>query len=188
MLNDTAQKPVTLNELVREHGGYVMSCLRYWMPGDPAAKDVYQEVWLAVTRSFHTFRGDCKPRTWLFTITLRAMILARKHQRSRGFARIASSRQSNLLPSPYASVPLGSPSHEARALRAPIASLDELDRELLFLRALEDLTWDEIAHVMTERAAATGTLRERAVSLAPEALKKRYSRLCKTLRLEISAC
>lgn len=176
-----------VDSIIRADGAYVMSLVRYWMPSDPAVNDVYQDICLAVAKSIHNFRGDSAPRTWLFKITLRAVQASRKRHRRRGFERIATSRQSNLLPSAKVSVPPGSPSHEARAVMSQVSSLEGLDREVLFLKALGEFTWDEIAQLMRARASDSGGLDDGDAKLSSEALKKRYARLCKALRIEASA-
>jgi len=106
--------------------------------------DVRQEAWLAAWRSIHRFDGRCQFRTWLFGIALKKVqdyyrTLAREQMR---------------LPSSLVTENLDyqDPSF-ARAelresLKAAIASLTDVQRELILLYYESDLTLPEIAKLL----------------------------------------
>ena len=130
-------------------------CFR-WL-GDPAtAEETAQDVFLALFRSLGNFRGDASLSTWVFKVTLNHCKNKRLHRARRGWGRTES-----LGPRPEDEGPerqvadegpgadAGAQSREARALvGAALEKLDDDHRQILLLRDVEDLSYEEIADIL----------------------------------------
>lgn len=61
--------------LVEEHSDFVYN-VAYKMMGNPEdAEDVAQEAFLSAYRAFDRFRGESRPTTWLYRITVNAALM-----------------------------------------------------------------------------------------------------------------
>jgi len=136
------------------------------------AGDVAQESLISMARSLRDFRGDASVSSWLYTIARRFCI--KKRRRSK----FAPAREDS-LDAPETDVarrltdPAPNPEQTATnqelatALTRAIDALDPPQREVLVLRDVEDLSYEEIASI-------TG--------LPISALKMRVRRACERLR------
>ncbi len=61
----------TLDTIARDYGKMVSSICRRLIMDEETARDAAQQVWVEVTKSFPTFRGESKTSTWIYTITRR---------------------------------------------------------------------------------------------------------------------
>jgi len=62
---------LSLDDIARDYGRMVSSiCRRMIMDGE-TARDAAQQVWVEITKSFPSFRGESKISTWIYTITRR---------------------------------------------------------------------------------------------------------------------
>jgi RNA polymerase sigma-70 factor (ECF subfamily) len=142
--------------------------LARWLSRSPAdAEDIVQDAMLRAYRGFDGLRGgDAKP--WLLTIVRNCwhnrLIVEKRH----GHA--ALPEDEHLLPPSDAADPEGSAidASDSRKLNALIARLAPAFREVLILREMEELNYQEIAEVtgapigtvMSRLARARATLRE----------------------------
>lgn len=102
------------------------------------ADDVAQEIWLAVVRGLPRLRDPARFRAWLFTIARRAV-----NDRLRAeYARAEALRQEE----PVADDPAEALVERAEVM-AGLAGLPVLEREILVLFYLEDLTVQECAQI-----------------------------------------
>ncbi len=67
--SDTAE--LSLDSIAREYGKMVSSVCRRMIMDDETARDAAQQVWVEITKSFPSFRGESKVSTWIYTITRR---------------------------------------------------------------------------------------------------------------------
>jgi len=114
---------------------------------DPAeAEDLAQETFLRFTQSLSSFRGDCSIRSFLYRI---AHNLALNHLAS------ASVRREEVGDPPDGASPSLSPQAEALlgqradSLRRALLSLPPQQRAVVILKTWEDLTFREIAAVLS---------------------------------------
>ncbi|MSP16697.1 MAG: sigma-70 family RNA polymerase sigma factor [Myxococcales bacterium] len=131
--------------------------LVYRMLGNRAeAEDVAQEVFVTVFKTIDQFRGESKLSTWLYRVAVnhcknRLKYLARRHDRER-----ADLEDAAYLP---AAAGAGQAAHTARTatperalaeaeterlVQREIAELDPEHREVVILRDLEELSYEEI--------------------------------------------
>jgi RNA polymerase sigma-70 factor, ECF subfamily len=124
----------------REHYPYVLR-LATVMTGDvDLAKDVAQEVFLAVFKGLGAFRGDSSLRTWIYQITLRTC--ARCKARGRRHAGDVLDDEA---------ITGSETADSTAALSELIAALERLplpSRAVLSLVAIEGLSHDEAAQVL----------------------------------------
>ena len=140
------------------------------MLGDRAeAEDVAQEVFITVFKSIDGFRGDSKLSTWLYRVATnhcknRIKYLERRARgKKREFDEVAehgASESATMNPQAI----LARPDQQAEAnqieviVRAAIAGLDEDHRELVILRDVENLSYEEIQQIT---GLAEGTVKSR---------------------------
>jgi len=153
------------DELVRLHQHKVFGlCVR--LLGDRAeAEDVAQEVFLSVFLSIRNFRGESLLSTWLYRVTRNHCLNRLKFLQRRAFARsqpLADENASGAAGSAASSLPRPDQLAEGRQMEAllerAIAELSDEHREVVVLRDLENLSYEEI-EVIT--GLAEGTVKSR---------------------------
>lgn len=155
------------NALVRQHEGRVFRLLVRMLGDRGEAEDLAQEVFITVFKSIDTFRGDSELGTWIYRIAAnhsknRLKYLGRRargsqkafdeidpmHAGGEGIGAEKIARPDELAQG-----------HEAEAmLRRALLALDAEQREVLVLRDLENLTYEEI---QTITGLAEGTVKSR---------------------------
>ncbi len=134
--------------------------------GTDHADDVAQEVFIAAYRALHHFRGEARFSTWLYRIAL--------HTCSRRLKTITARSRREHHPSPAAedapdeSLEIPDSRHDPERLalrtelreevRRAIAGLSEKHRDVIVLRDLQQLSYEEIAEVI---GCPVGTVRSR---------------------------
>ncbi len=68
---DTSMDQPTLDDIAREYGRMVSSICRRMITDEELARDAAQQVWIEITKSLPSFRGESKVSTWIYTITRR---------------------------------------------------------------------------------------------------------------------
>lgn len=156
-------------QLVRLHENKVYS-LALRMCGEDAA-DVAQEAFLSAWRGLPSFRGEAGFSTWLYRLTANAAIdHLRRTRRQRG--------EVSLEEGPFLGLDAadsGPGPQEAaegaelrRAVEAGLARLSDDHRQVLVLRELQELSYEEIARML---GVDLGTVKSR-ISRARGALRK----------------
>lgn len=134
------------------------------------AEDVLQEAFLEAKKRLGAFRGDDKPFfIWMRLVTQQTMVdLFRKHvgtkmrAAGREIAAPASGTLSGLFVGHLTSPSQAVLREEVRQkVDAALASMDEIDREVLLLRHFEELSNKEVAAVLSiqENAASNRYVR-----------------------------
>lgn len=152
-------------ELVLGLEGTVFRLVARMLGNAAEAEEMTQEIFVQVWKSLDSFRGESKLSTWVFRIAVnltknRTKYLARRHQRAHSDIDDAEPRQRHLeaqgttvgeMPRPdQAAV-----GRETEAIvRAAFAALPDEFREILILRDIEGLPYEEIGSI-TELAEGT---------------------------------
>jgi RNA polymerase sigma factor (sigma-70 family) len=133
------------------------------MRGAADPDDVTSEVFLAVYERLAGFEGsEAAFRSWLFTIAHRKAVDARRRLARRPWAEVADSAASDL--------PGGNVEDEALAavttgrVLALLAELPEVQRDVLLLRIVADLSIDQAADVMGKSPGAIKQHQRRALN------------------------
>lgn len=136
---------------------------RWLLRDEQAADDVVQEAYLRALRYFGSFHGeDAKP--WLLGIVRNACFTWLQDNRGAAqtleFDEDRDSGEQDLAPERRADNPeqLLSRKQDGAALSAAIDGLPTVFREVLILRELEELSYDEIARIV---GIPTGTVMSR---------------------------
>ena len=157
------------NDLVRLYERRVFSLLLRLVGRRDEAEDLAQEVVVQVFKAIGGFRGDSKLSTWVFRIAVnlsknRTKYLARRRTDSRddldgvsddGHPLVSTGRTSGEVERPD---DLVSGMQLELIVERAIAALEPEFREVLVLRDVEELTYDEIAEIT---GLADGTVKSR---------------------------
>lgn len=170
------------NELVSAYQERVFGLVLRMLGRRDEAEDMAQEVFVQVFKAIDQFRGDAKLGTWIYRIAVnlcknRTLYLARRHSHKQDDFDAAERTltHANALQS---SVSLQQPDQLLhtqqieRIVQEAIATLEPEFREVLILRDLEDLNYDEIVEIT---GLALGTVKSR-IHRARGALKDEVSR------------
>jgi RNA polymerase sigma-70 factor (ECF subfamily) len=148
--------------LYRRHLPIVYNWVRFLIPLDDV-EDVTQEVFIAVYKSLSRFRGQSQFRTWLRTLANRKIA---------EYYRLRSRKKEPPQTTPLDTISQSEGSSSKRmedhiALQKALLELPENYREVILMRFLEDLQFNEIAEIKGHHL---------------EAIKSLYRRACVALR------
>ncbi len=135
------------------------------------AADAAQEAFLSAWRGLPSFRGEAGFSTWIYRLTMNAAVdCLRRNQKQRG--QISLDNSESCLPDPADPSPGPQERAEGGELRAAVAEalrqLSEDHRQVLILRELRQLSYEEIAAILE---LDLGTVKSR-ISRARAALRK----------------
>lgn len=169
--------------LVHQNQGRIFS-LCYRMLGNQAeAEDIAQDVFVKAFMAIEGFRGDSQVGTWLYRIAInlcknRLKYLSRRHYKSRKALDKVSERAFEPDQGGTRTVgePAARPDHilegnrAERRIHKALAAVDQQFRELLVLRDIEGLTYQEIMQIT---GLPEGTVKSR-LHRARAALRRAY--------------
>ena len=140
------------NTLVRLHQAAVYRLLLRILGDAAEAEDVAQDVFVTVFKAIDSFRGESKLSTWIHRIAQNHARNRLKYygRRRRGMQRPIEEHTQEASAAPETGSRLPRPDHvvegvQAEAsLKVALSRLDAEQRELVVLRDLEQLTYEEI--------------------------------------------
>lgn len=155
----------------------------YRMLGDPhEAEDLSQEVFITVLKNIDSFRGESQFSTWLFRIAIN-----HSKNRIKFLKRRAADRMQTIDDTPEGAMmfnPLGSalprPDEKAmghqleKAMQRALSNLDPEHREVVVLRDIENLSYQEIGDITGLTAGTVKSRLFRARTALKEQLSKQY--------------
>lgn len=141
-------------------------CARY-LGNERDADDVSQEIMLKVLYGLKKFEGKSKFKTWLYSITYNECITQyRKEKRKKRLVDALS-----LNPTEEASEDEAPEIPEDNSLDRWLRGVNRIDREIIILRFVADLEFQDIAKIMHLGLSATKMRYKRAI----DKLKHSYS-------------
>ncbi len=158
-----AGRTQAFGRLVERHQHYIYSAVRHLVGNVDLAEDIAQDVFLKAYAALDGFRGDARFTTWLYGIMLNCV---RSHWRRAGRAKFLSVDNTGEeeadryeLESERAG-PLEHAVREehVRRVRKAIAELEPSFREIIVLRDIQGLTYEELAEALELPA---GTVKSR---------------------------
>jgi RNA polymerase sigma-70 factor, ECF subfamily len=143
-------------ELVHRYQDRVFTlCLR-WMGDSHLAEEVAQDVFLALYRSLGSFRGDAQLSTWVYRVVVnhcknRKLYRRRRsldhHEPLEGEGREDGPERQIADDGPGTDAPLHANQAEV-LLHEALDHLDEEQRQIIVLREVQDLSYEEIADIL----------------------------------------
>lgn len=163
---------VAYARLFERHHAPVLRYVHGLLGNGADAEDVMQDVWVTIVRKIATLEHPAAFQSWMYRIARnRSVSRLRKSHRQVAFEDLAEAEQ---LTTPEdqdeGNDPLLSP-QDAAALDAGLARLSPVHREVLTLRFMNGLTYEEIAAVT---ACSIGTVRSR-IHYGKQALRTHIS-------------
>lgn len=159
--------------LAEEHRGAVLAFAHGMLGSRQDAEDATQEAFLRAHREAASFRGECAPRTWLFTIARHVCLDRLRHRAVRRFATlddvVAHGSRADARPS-GPEVPADDAADRRGYVAAvregcllgTLACLSPDQRTAFVLRTLTDLGTSEVAEVLGRSPNAVRVLVHRA--------------------------
>ncbi|MDH3301952.1 MAG: sigma-70 family RNA polymerase sigma factor [Acidimicrobiia bacterium] len=114
-------------------------------------EDVAQEVLIAVSRSIHRYRGDAKFTTWLYTVARNTAVAELRRSRPAVSYDDDSAGEHDALR-------FSSRATDRQIIQAAIAQLPAIFREIVYLRDVQRLSYEDIAN---REGIALNTVRSR---------------------------
>lgn len=157
------------NTLVRAYERRVYALVFRMLGRRDEAEDIAQEVFVQVFKAIDQFRGDSKLSTWIYRIAVnlcknRSKYLSRRHSNDQDDIEAVAERVPLNQAKGVTSSDVAGPddSYEGReverVVQRAIAQLEPEFREVLVLRDVEDLSYEEIGQIT---GLADGTVKSR---------------------------
>ena len=135
--------------LVRRYQDRVFSLVYSIIGGTDQVEDIAQEAFLKAFRSLKSFRGGSSFYTWLYRITVNTALNALRSKGRRQEASLEDLGGLEFLVDPDVGPAESAARRQlASRVREAIDRLDEQYRTIVYLRELEDLSYEEIAEVV----------------------------------------
>ncbi len=166
-----AQDEALFRQLVQAHQGRLYRFVVKHIGWGSDAEDLTQQAFVEAAQSFATFRGASELSTWLYGIAMnlvRNYLSRAPHRRYVFEGEEALDATSCARPDPFEQL---AQSQAIRALEQALSELVPEMRDVLLLVALDELSYDEAAVMLS---IPVGTVRSR-VSRARSALRKRLA-------------
>lgn len=165
------------SDIVREYESAVYRYALSFCKNAEDAFDISQEAFIKLWKTLPRFKGNCSPRTWIMGIVRSVAIDFLRAKRPRDTLSFYADGEFPIeIPdeSEEANPQRAYEKKERAALvRAAVASLPRELSETLYLREFENLSYEEIAHVLGVRVGTVKSRISRARDGVKEFLEKR---------------
>jgi RNA polymerase sigma-70 factor (ECF subfamily) len=167
--------------LVERHQDYIYNAVYHLVGSDHEAEDIAQQVFVLAYGNLGRFRGQAKFSTWLYGIMLNTVRTYWRRQKGRATLSLddaADDEQHAASLDPPDDGP-GPPEvstrrEQVQAVREAIASLDEELREIVVLRDIRGLSYDELAESLGLPAGTVKSRLHRARRMLKDKLEPLY--------------
>ena len=126
--------------LVDNHKQMIYKVCLMYASDDEGINDLFQEVALNLWKSFPSYRGECKPSTWVYRVSVNTCISQLRHQHTQPMTVPLTMSMTDLFPDE-------SEREQLRELYQLVNRLGELERALILLW-LDDRSYEEIAEML----------------------------------------
>ena len=161
--------------LIQRHQKRIFNLLYRWLWNVDEASDTAQEIFLSAYRTIQEFRGDALFSTWLYRIAIHQAITRRKRlavDPARRATRGPLDEAGGSDPTADLAHRGPSPAEAAEQIQQGLNSLKEEEALILLLHDLQNLPYEEIAHILK---LPVGTVKSR-LHPARLALKAKVAR------------
>jgi RNA polymerase sigma factor (sigma-70 family) len=137
----------SFNELVRRYQEKVYWIARRFVNDHDQADEIVQEVFVKVYNALKKFRGESSVYTWLYRITVNVALNTLRKQRVRDFIRIDEFFE---MPNDENEQPdaIVEKDEQQKLIEEAIAKLPEKQKAVFILRYHEELSYEEISHIL----------------------------------------
>jgi RNA polymerase sigma-70 factor, ECF subfamily len=153
-----ARDESAFNELVKAYERRVFALVYRMLGRRDEAEDISQEVFVQVFKAIDSFRGESKLSTWIYRIAVnlcknRSKYLSRRHLRDQDDVDAMAERAPLTAAKGVSVGDVSRPDDLVEGMqlevvvKRAIAELDAEFREVLILRDVEDLSYEEIASI-----------------------------------------
>jgi RNA polymerase sigma-70 factor, ECF subfamily len=155
-------KEDAFTELYERYLPSVYARVRFKVP-EEEVEDITQEIFIAVMKSLDRFRGQSKFSTWLWTLTSRKIA---DYYRSSKFLFARNSDSEEAADSGVSSIDRSAVRNQddLLAVQNALRKLPENYQEILLLRFVDDVPFNEIAALKGQSLEATKSLFRRSVA------------------------
>jgi len=139
------------NELVRLYQARIFNLTRSYVKDEEEAKDLTQDIFVTVFRSLHHLRDDAKFGAWLYQLALNHCRNRYSRLKRRGFfTNLSLDDPDNPLQLSQGETPERKLEQRSvkEAVRAAIAAMPAAEKEILLLRDLQELSYEEISAIL----------------------------------------
>lgn len=164
-----AGESAAFDEVVLRHQRQVFAVALRMLGNEEEAKDVAQDAFVRAYRAIGNFRGDAKLSTWLVGITMnlcrnrrrwwarrkRWIVASLDESVGEGDERTLAQQVADPAPTPAVEA---ATREQTQFLLEALAALDEADREVVVLRDVQGLSYEEIAQALR---CQLGTIKSR---------------------------
>jgi RNA polymerase sigma-70 factor (ECF subfamily) len=158
--------------LVRRHQNTTFNLIYRFLGDYDEASEMAQEVFLSAYKSIQQFRGDANFSTWLYRIAFNHANTRRKSLNSKRQRQVAL--EDDVVLVDYAANPETSAERKEiqQCVQQALNSLDCDDAQIILLRDLQDVSYDDIAQTLDVPVGTVKSRLHRArqalrISLAP---------------------
>lgn len=135
------EKEREFENIVREYGGLITKICFYFSIDSEDFKDLRQEVMYHIWKGLDKFRNESKISTWIYRISFNSCISFQRKDKK--FKKISTE---NILNLPAEDENFRSKLEEYEKMHALIQKL-KYEERVIILMWLDDLSYDEIAHI-----------------------------------------
>lgn len=166
------------DEFVIRYSGNVFALLMRLTEDEEEARDLTQDTFLSALKAIKNFRGDADLKTWLYRIAVNESRNRFRWWKRRNKSSIVSLDAENVFGQTSEVADLGENPEAAtlrrereRALRQALSELSPNFREVIVLRDIEGLSYEEVAAALETNV---GTVKSR-IARGREELRKKLS-------------
>lgn len=156
--------------LVQRHQRRVFNLVFRMLQQYDEANEVTQDVFLAAWQGLSSFRGDARFSTWLYRIAYNCA-LKQLEQRKKDWALQAAIQAEPIESEEQVGVELAEAHDRQEFVREHLSTLPAKYRAVLILRHLQDMTYEEMAEILTMPIGTIKTHLFRARNLLKERLE-----------------
>ena len=154
-------EPAAFDDLISRWHAPLWSFVRRLVGRDDEAQEIFQDVWIRVIRGLPQLRDGSKLRAWLFGIARRTLMDRLRQEYARSPA-------VDMDVDEIAAEPPAAGEEDLRELEAALAELPIIEREVVTLFYLQELSLNEVADALK---VPVGTVKSRLFH-AKRALRK----------------
>lgn len=146
--------PEAVDELVRKLSGMLMQFLGAFGLSRHDTEDLFQECWMRIHNSRHTYRPPEPVLPWIFAIARHTRLDGYRKRRRRETREVLVSSPPDLAPSDLSAPLIESKGPDHPEFRRMLESLPESQREVIFMLKVTGMSLQEVARATSSTVGA----------------------------------